>query len=135
MLKNARGATGSPLNVLAELSRVGRTVRSWSATQGYQRVPDLSIFSKITPSTCLFENSHRLLGGWFSSMATAARQYTSGQIDKAGKVLSSPSATKQEADDAIAVMDSWRFAHNRPLEMARGTLESRSKLINPSCTI
>ena len=81
------------------------------------------------------ENSHGLVSGWFSSMATAARRYTAGQIDRAGKVLSSETATKQEIDDAIAVMDSWRIAHNRPLDMARKTLESRANLINPNRTI
>lgn len=68
-------------------------------------------------------------------MATDARKYTAGQIDRAGKILSSPAATKEEIDDAIAVMDSWRLAHNRPLEMARASLASRVKLISPNATI
>jgi hypothetical protein len=68
-------------------------------------------------------------------MATAERRYTAGQIDRAGKVLSSPTSTKHEADEAIAVMDSWRIAHNRPLEIARATLEFRAKSINPNPTI
>ena len=49
--------------------------------------------------------------------------------------MSSPTATKQESDEAIAVMDSWRVAHNRPLEMARVLLEHRAKRINPNPTI
>jgi hypothetical protein len=96
---------------------------------------DLSIFSENTPSACLFENPHRLPDGWFSDMATAERLYTAGQIDRAGKALSSPTSTKHEADEAIAVMDSWRIAHNRPLEIARATLEFRAKSINPNPTI
>jgi hypothetical protein len=68
-------------------------------------------------------------------MAAEVRKYTAGQIDRAGKILSSTAATKQEVDDAIAVMDSWRIAHNRPLEMARSTLASRVKLVNPNATI
>lgn len=68
-------------------------------------------------------------------MATAERRYTAGQIDRAGKVLSSPTSTEQEANDAIAVMDSWRIAHNRPLEIARATLELRAKSITPNPTI
>src|ERR1700693_3320427 len=84
---------------------------------------------------CLWEeNSNGLVSGWLTSM-TAPRGHTSGQIDRAGKVLSSPTSTKQESDDAIAVMDNWRIAHNRPLEMARVVLESRAKLINPSPTM
>lgn len=96
---------------------------------------DLSMFSENTPSACLFENSHRLPDGWFSDMATAERRYTAGQIDRAGKVLSSPTSTKHEADEAIAVMDSWRIAHNRPLEIARATLEFRARSVNPNPTI
>lgn len=68
-------------------------------------------------------------------MPGTAERYTTGQIDRAGKALSSESATKQEIDDAIAVMDSWRIAHNRPLETARKVLELRSKRVNPSPTI
>src|ERR1035437_3692421 len=85
---------------------------------------------------CLWsENPHGLVSGWVSSMSSAARKYTSGQIDRAGKVLSSPTTTKHESDDAIAVMDSWRVAHNRPLEIARILLESRAKAISSNPTI
>jgi hypothetical protein len=75
------------------------------------------------------------MGGWFGAMASAARRYTAGQIDRAGKVLSSQTASKQQIDDAIAVMDIWRIAHSRPLEIARETLESRAVLVNPNSTI
>lgn len=68
-------------------------------------------------------------------MEAAVRKHTAKQIDKAGKVLSSPAATKQQIDDAIAVMDNWRVAHNRPLEMARTTLAARVKRVNPKATI
>lgn len=98
-------------------------------------VHDLSTFSENTPLSCLLENSHRLTGGWLSSMERVPRKYSAGQIDRAGKVLSSPTATKQDVDEAIDVMDSWRTAHSRPLEMARGTLEERVKTINPNPTI
>ena len=106
-----------------------------STVKDISAMPVLSTFSENTPSACLLENSHGLMGGWHSSMTTAARRYTAGQIDRAGKVLSSPAAAKPEIDDAIAVMDSWRLAHNRPLEMARATLQSRVTLINPNATI
>jgi hypothetical protein len=135
MLKTRKGATESPLNVFAEFFRVGSAERTDPLFKDISEVRDLSIFSENTPPACLFENPHRLPVGWFSSMATAARKYTSGQIDRAGKVLSSPAATKQESDDAIAVMDSWRVAHNHPLEMARTSLASRVKLVNPKATI
>jgi len=84
---------------------------------------------------CLFENPSRLGAGWFGTMVAAVRKYTAGQIDRAGKVLSSPAATNQQIDDAIAIMDHWRIAHNRPLEMARQALASRAKLVNPNHTI
>ena len=93
----------------------------------YQYGPGKTIMLAAKPSdpvsTCLWqENLNRPVNGWSGAMADAARRYTAGQIDRAGKVLSSPTATKQESDEAIAVMDSWRVAHNRPLEMARAAL-------------
>jgi hypothetical protein len=68
-------------------------------------------------------------------MADIARKYTAGQIDRAGKVLSSAASSGQEVDDAIAVMDSWRLAHAGPLNMARVALELKAKSINPNATI
>src|SRR5690349_5802330 len=68
-------------------------------------------------------------------MADTARKYTAGQIDRAGKILSSQNASKQEIDDAIAAMDSWRLAHTGPLEMARVALELKARSINPNATI
>lgn len=87
------------------------------------------------PARLWQENSHELVSEWCGSMTIAAKRHTSGEIDRAGKVLSSPTPTKQQTDDAIAVMDSWRIAHNRPLEMARVILESRAKRINPNPTM
>lgn len=78
---------------------------------------------------------NRPTNGWLGAMATTERKYTSGQIDSAGKVLSSLTATKQQVDDAIAVMDSWRTAHSSLLEQARKTLESRARLVSPKPTI
>lgn len=71
----------------------------------------------------------------WGSVASDGRKYTSGQIDNAGKVLSSSIATKQQVDDAIAVMDSWRGAHNALLERARKTLEARAAVVSPRATI
>jgi ppGpp synthetase/RelA/SpoT-type nucleotidyltranferase len=80
-------------------------------------------------------NPYRLADTWFGTMSTVAVQHTSGQIDRAGQVLSSSSATKQEIEDAIALMDKWRTAHNRPLKIAWSTLQDRAKQVHPNPTI
>jgi len=135
MLSTRKGRQNGPSLFLPNCSVLEARSEAVPHFNDISAVRDLSTFSENTPSTCLFENPYGLTGGWFSSMSTAARRYTAGQIDRAGKVLSSPTATKQDSDDAIAVMDSWRVAHNHPLEMARAALESRAKIISPNPTI
>jgi hypothetical protein len=100
-----------------------------------ERASSESLGENALPVCLWQENPHRLVEGWFSDMPAPEWRYTAGQIDRAGKVLSSPASTKHEADEAIAVMDSWRIAHNRPLEIARAMLEFRARSVNPNPTI
>ncbi len=90
---------------------------------------------QVERSACLLENPNGLTGAWFGAMTTAVTKYTAGQIDRAGKVLSSSIATKEQIDDAIAVMDGWRIAHGHPLEIALKALQVRATDVNPNATI
>jgi len=79
------------------------------------------------------ENPRRL-SEWPAYMPVE-KQYSPGEINKAGIVLSSPSATKAQLDQAIEVMDNWRLSHTFPLELARKTLELRATKISVNPTI
>jgi Region found in RelA / SpoT proteins len=74
------------------------------------------------------------LGEW-SAIMPVEKRYSPGEINKAGIVLSSPSATKTQLDQAIEVMDNWRMSHTFPLELARKTLESRVTKTSANPTI
>ena len=67
-------------------------------------------------------------------MTEKERKYTPGEIDRAGKVLGSSIATKEQEDHAIEVMDNWRLSHAHPMEIARKTLEARAKAVSHSPT-
>src|SRR5580704_3373840 len=88
------------------------------------------------PPVCLsrWRENARGLGEW-SAYMPVEKQYSPGEINKAGIVLSSPNATKVQLDQAIEVMDNWRMSHTFPLELARKTLESRATKISVNPTI
>jgi ppGpp synthetase/RelA/SpoT-type nucleotidyltranferase len=67
-------------------------------------------------------------------MTKTERKYTPGEIDRAGKILGCSTATKEQQDHAIEVMDNWRLSHAYPMETARKTLESRAKSASHSPT-
>lgn len=79
-------------------------------------------------------NPNRLASAWLGMFIGTATGYTAGQIDRAGKILSSPES-HLKIDEAIAVMDDWRKAHNRPLQIALDKLKQRSVLVHPNPTI
>jgi len=68
-------------------------------------------------------------------MVQAKRLYTPGQIDRAGKTLTNPSASKDELTEAFSIVDNWRKAHAYPLELARNTLNQRVAEICPDAVI
>lgn len=96
---------------------------------------DLSLSQNSLPVCLGNENPNRLTGGWYGTMTTFTPQYTAGQIDRAGKILSSSTASKQQIDDAIALMDIWRTAHSRPLHIAMKLLQERAMRLHPNPTI
>jgi hypothetical protein len=68
-------------------------------------------------------------------MMQARRLYTPGQIDRAGKTLTNPSASKDEMTEAFSIVDNWRTAHAHPLELARKALNERVHAIDPTAIV
>lgn len=83
----------------------------------------------------LYENLLGTASDWMGLMNGIERKYASGEIDRAGKILSSMTTTPTEQEaHAIEVMDNWRLSHAYPMEMARKTLEARAKTISHNPT-
>jgi len=84
---------------------------------------------------------------WWESMAWAARIYTKGQIDRAGRAISSPEhpAAEGEFEDYVqrliqraentSIVDNWRACHAYPLQVIKMTLLRRAKKIDPNALI
>lgn len=87
------------------------------------------------PLVRLFENPFGSASEWMGVLAEITKKFTNGEIDRAGKILSSLSTTTKEQEaHATEVMDNWRLSHARPMELARVTLEARAKTISSSPT-
>jgi hypothetical protein len=87
------------------------------------------------PPICLFENPHGSASEWMGILAETTKRYTNGEIDRAGKILSSLSvAAKGQESHAMEVMDNWRLSHAHPMDVARKTLEARAKTISHNPT-
>jgi hypothetical protein len=128
-LENAKGATESPLNVLAgcdplEAGQHSKCITSSAAMALVE--PILS--GHDAPPIRLFENPNGSVSEWMGVLAEVTKKYSNGEIDKAGKILSSlTSATKEQEAHAMEVMDNWRLSHAHPMDAARVTLETHAK--------
>jgi ppGpp synthetase/RelA/SpoT-type nucleotidyltranferase len=84
---------------------------------------------------------------WWESMAWAARISSKGQIDRAGRAISTPEvpAAEGEFDDYVgrlirraddtAIVYNWRACHAYPLQVVKMTLLRRAKKIDPDALI
>ena len=77
-------------------------------------------------------------------MAWIRRQYSKGQIDRAGLVirhLYAPPAglpfppNADNVDEALRIINNWRSAHSYPLLAVKTTLRKRARKIDPHCLI
>lgn len=80
-------------------------------------------------------------------MAWAARIYSKGRIDRAGRGLASPQALDAEGEfedyvkrliqreEDIRIVDNWRACHAYPLQVVKMTLLRRAKKIDPEALI
>jgi len=68
-------------------------------------------------------------------LAEITKRYSNGEIDRAGKILSSLAVTtKEQESHAMDVMDNWRLSHAHPMEAARLILETHAKTISHNPT-
>jgi ppGpp synthetase/RelA/SpoT-type nucleotidyltranferase len=68
-------------------------------------------------------------------MAWAKRQYSKGQIDKAGQILVAANPAADQLDQAFTVINNWRACHAYPLQTIKMTLLSRAKAIDSAALI
>lgn len=70
-------------------------------------------------------------------MAWAKRQYSKGQIDRAGELLIGrrPTSDSSEFDSALATINNWRACHSYPLQIIKMTLFRRAKTVDTSALI
>lgn len=68
-------------------------------------------------------------------MAWANRQYSKGQIDRAGEALIRLAKDDTTRDQAIAVVDNWRSCHAYPLQVIKMNLFRRARKIDHTALI
>ena len=72
---------------------------------------------------------------WWERMAWSIRQFSKGQIDRAGDALLVLSKGDPAREAAIAVVDNWRACHAYPLQAVKMTLLHRAKKIDNTALI
>lgn len=68
-------------------------------------------------------------------MAWAERQYSKGEIDRAGEALIKLPKDDPARERAITVVDNWRSCHAYPLQIIKMTLFRRSRRVDPNALI
>jgi hypothetical protein len=68
-------------------------------------------------------------------MAHAKLEYSSDQVDAAGRALISPASHDQELVEALKIIGNWRACHNHPLVTFRIGLERRAKKANAKSVV
>jgi len=63
------------------------------------------------------------------------REFTKGQIDKAGRILVAPRQNEMTRAEAIKIVDNWRACHAYPLQVIKMTLLNRARKINKNALI
>lgn len=53
-------------------------------------------------------------------------KYTKSEINKAGSIIANSSSTKEERDNALAILNNWRAAHAYPLQVVCSNLRLRN---------
>lgn len=68
-------------------------------------------------------------------MAFTKREYTKGEIDRAGRDMITLRKDDPARENAIAIVDNWRACHAYPLQIIKTTLLNRAKRIDPKAFI
>lgn len=72
---------------------------------------------------------------WWGAMTRVTRDYSYGQIDRAGKILARNDLADSEMSEALKVMNNWRAAHAYPLETAARWLRKASTDLDPKAIV
>jgi ppGpp synthetase/RelA/SpoT-type nucleotidyltranferase len=68
-------------------------------------------------------------------MAWAKPEYTRAEVNEAGEILISPTASLADIDYALKVVNNWRSIHACPLQSMKMTLTGRAKKQDPTALI
>jgi hypothetical protein len=68
-------------------------------------------------------------------MAWTTRKYSKNKVDKAGDVLIDSSASTEEKEAALDVINNWRSSHAFPLNTFQNGLRTRSRGIDPDSLV
>src|SRR5437016_9633622 len=68
-------------------------------------------------------------------MAWAKRQYSKGQIDRAGAELIASAENRKDFESSLTIINNWRACHSYPLQTIKMTLLRRAKRISSSALI
>lgn len=75
------------------------------------------------------ESRREAVSSW-EDMAWTERQYSKGQIDRAGQALIDLPKEHPEREKAISIVDNWRSCHGYPLQIIKMTLLNRARKID-----
>jgi hypothetical protein len=62
-------------------------------------------------------------------------EYTKGQVDAAGRLLTQGEGSPQEIDRALEILNNWRAAHSFPLNTIQVGLRRRARAVDPNALI
>jgi hypothetical protein len=80
------------------------------------------------------ESRREAVSSW-EDMAWTERQYSKGQIDRAGQALIDLPKEHPEREKAISIVDNWRSCHGYPLQIIKMTLLNRARKIDRNALI
>lgn len=98
----------------------------------------------IAPCEAVLESSHAAtvhhslpnpVTPWWDYMPWVERQYSKGQIDRAGRALVTLGKDDPSRDELITIVDNWRSCHAYPLQIIKMTLFNRARSIDGNALI
>ena len=74
------------------------------------------------------------INDWRNSMTPKSKReqwevpkYSKSEINKAGKIIADPASSKEERNNALAILNNWRAAHAYPLQVICSNLRLRNQ--------
>jgi len=68
-------------------------------------------------------------------MAWVEPKYTRPEVNRAGRVLISVTASENEREEALQIINNWRASHSFPLNTFRQTLRNKARKVDAECLV